>query len=450
MRLHRIASGLKGAAARFIRAERGNVAIMYALSLPVLLTFIGAAIDYTRAVNARSAMQAAVDATALMVSKEAANISAENLKDKAKAYFNALYNHSEVGNVEIDAVYTPNTGNGASVKVDVTGAVKTDFMKYAGYSMDIGASSTTKWGNSRYRVALALDNTGSMASASKMEELKKATKQLIEDFYKMANANEDIYISIVPFAKDVNIGPDKKDVTWLNWSEWDSANKVKVCTKPEYTTKRKCDNNGGQWVSVTAPHSTWNGCVMDRTKDYDVSNVNPTNTIPDSMPLPEQYGDCPVPLLGMTSVKQSKQTLIDKVDDMSPDGNTNQAIGLAWAWLTHATDGPFPAPAKDANYNYVDAIILLTDGMNTQNRWENSHSPIDARQAIMCSNIKTTQIKLFAVQVATDGDSVSTMLKNCTSEPDNSNYFSYITQASQMTVKFKNIFEELSRLRVAS
>ena len=35
------------------------------------------------------------------------------------------------------------------------------------------------------------------------------------------------------------------------------------------------------------------------------------------------------------------------------------------------------------------------------------------------------------------------------SEPNNPNYFSYVTQASQMTVKFKNIFKELSKLRVA-
>ena len=30
--------------------------------------------------------------------------------------------------------------------------------------MPLNVSTTTKWGNIRYRVALALDNTGSMAS----------------------------------------------------------------------------------------------------------------------------------------------------------------------------------------------------------------------------------------------------------------------------------------------
>jgi hypothetical protein len=168
----------------------------------------------------------------------------------------------------------------------------------------------------------------------------------------------------------------------------------------------------------------------------------------------EQYSNCGESLIGMTSVKQSKQALTDKVDAMFPNGSTNQSIGLAWAWLTHATAGPFPAPAKDANFSFQDVIILLTDGMNTQSRYAGNGSDlataVDDRQALMCTNIKAAGIKIFAVQVATDRDPQSSMLKNCTSEPNNPNYFSYVTQASQMTVKFQNIFKELSKLRVAS
>ena len=69
---------------------------------------------------------------------------------------------------------------------------------------------------------------------------------------------------------------------------------------------------------------------------------------------------------------------------------------------------------------------------------------------MLCGAIKTAGVKVFAVQVATDGDAVSDVTKNCTTEPSNPNYFSYITLASQMTVKFQNIFKELSKLRVAA
>ena len=54
---------------------------------------------------------------------------------------------------------------------------------------------------------------------------------------------------------------------------------------------------------------------------------------------------------------------------LQPTGNTNQGIGLAWAWMTLGTGAPFNAPAKDPNYTYKDAIILVSDGLNTQNRW---------------------------------------------------------------------------------
>ncbi len=87
MTLDRIANGLKVTAARFARAERGNVAMMFAVMLPVLLTSVGAAIDYSRAVNARSAMQAAVDATALMISKEASSLSAVGRHHQGEGLF---------------------------------------------------------------------------------------------------------------------------------------------------------------------------------------------------------------------------------------------------------------------------------------------------------------------------------------------------------------------------
>jgi hypothetical protein len=64
--------------------------------------------------------------------------------------------------------------------------------------------------------------------------------------------------------------------------------------------------------------------------------------------------------------------------------------------------------------------------------------------------MRTAGIKIFTIQVATDNDALSTVTKNCATEPNNPNYFSYITQAGQMTVQFQNIFKELARLRVAS
>ncbi|MFX7567070.1 hypothetical protein ABTJ77_19050, partial [Acinetobacter baumannii] len=71
--------------------------------------------------------------------------------------------------------------------------------------------------------------------------------------------------------------------------------------------------------------------------------------------------------------------LKNKIDQMVPTGNTNQGIGLAWGWMTLSSGEPFNAPAKDPNFVYKDALVILSDGLNTQNRWYSNASQIDAR-----------------------------------------------------------------------
>ena len=70
--------------------------------------------------------------------------------------------------------------------------------------------------------------------------------------------------------------------------------------------------------------------------------------------------------------------------------------------------GPVPAPpAKDTNYIYSDVIILLTDGLNTQDRWYTDQTSIDARQQLTCDNINAAKITLYTIQVNTGGDPTS-------------------------------------------
>jgi Mg-chelatase subunit ChlD len=134
------------------------------------------------------------------------------------------------------------------------------------------------------------------------------------------------------------------------------------------------------------------------------------------------------------------------VNSMSPNGNTNQAIGLQLGWLSLVGGGPFSAPAKDPNYNYTQIIILLTDGLNTQNRWYTSQTSIDTRQATTCSNIKAAGITLYTIQVNTGGDPTSTLLQNCAT--DSAKFF-LLTSSSQIVSTFQQIGTNLTQLRIA-
>ena len=88
-------------------------------------------------------------------------------------------------------------------------------------------------------------------------------------------------------------------------------------------------------------------------------------------------------------------TLKNNVNAMQPTGGTDQSVGLAWGWQSLLTTGPIPAPAEDANTTYNRVIILLSDGLNTEDRWPDNGNgstqngtSIDDRQAQQCTNIK--------------------------------------------------------------
>jgi hypothetical protein len=134
------------------------------------------------------------------------------------------------------------------------------------------------------------------------------------------------------------------------------------------------------------------------------------------------------------------------VNNMSPGGNTNQGIGLQLGWMSLVGGGPFSVPAEDANYIYQHVIILLTDGLNTQNRWYTSQSSIDTRQATTCSNAKAAGMTLYMIQVNTGGDPTSTLLQNCASASDK---FFLLTSASQIVTTFNQIGTNLTKLHIA-
>jgi len=146
------------------------------------------------------------------------------------------------------------------------------------------------------------------------------------------------------------------------------------------------------------------------------------------------------------------------VDSMQPNGSTNQPIGLVWGWQSLVGGGPLAAPAKDPNYTYTDVIILMSDGLNTQDRWYSSQTPVDDRMyqtgngSGTCANIKNSGVTIYTVQVNTGGDPTSTLLQNCAGGPDkmiDPSKFYMVTSASGLGAVFADIGTNLTKLRVA-
>ena len=447
---------LGGALRKFCSARAGNVAITFALaSLPIVGT-VGFAVDYSHANSVKAAMQAALDSTALILSKEASTDTSGQLQTNATSYFKALFTRPEATNVTITPTYT--SSGGSQVVVTGSAQVPTAFLGIIGYNnIVVNGSSTVKWGMSRMRVALVLDNTGSMADAGKINALITATNSLLTQLKNAATTNGDVYVSIIPFVKDVNVGASNYSSSWIDWTDWNAANQTCSGGGGGNGNGNRNGNggngnggNGGQ-TCTPANHNTWNGCVTDRgssnapsSGNYDTNVVAPTTSITATLFAAEQYDPCPQAAMPL-SYNWSGMTTV--VNNMSPGGNTNQAIGLALGWMSLVGGGPFPTPpTMDPNYTYSQVIILLTDGLNTQDRWYTSQSSIDARQTMTCDNIKAAKITLYTIQVNTGGDPTSALLQQCASTSDK---FFLLTSANEIVTTFNTIGTNLSKIFVA-
>jgi Flp pilus assembly protein TadG len=446
---------------RFRADQRGNIAVIFAIALLPLLSFVGAAIDYSRAGHARSSMQSALDSVALMVAKDLTQglIRTTDINTKAQDYFRALYTSKDAQSVSVSATYTPGSGSsGSTIQVTGSGSIMTDFMTVIGFpNMSFNARSTSTWGSSLLRVALVLDNTGSMLDHNKIGALKTAAKNLVTQLSALAKNDGDVYISVVPFEIDVNVGTSNVNATWLNWDFFDSRNYPNssypwqtYCSGGYWMTKAQCLGHSYTWSHTppTTTKSQWNGCVTDRDQSYDVNATAPSSaatnfyadqdqSCPDAQILPLTYN--------WTNVNST-------IDAMTAQGATNQTIGLQWGWLSLLQQAPLNAPAEStaAGTTYQHIVVLFTDGLNTGDRWygDFSHqsSQVDTRMATLCTNIKNSGVTIYTVQIDTDGAGQSAVLPACASGSDN---FFMLTDPSQIAAAFAQIGTSISRLRVA-
>ena len=156
---------------------------MFALAIVPIIGLVGAAVDYSRGNAARTAMFAAVDATALMLSRDAATMTPAEVQAKATSYFNAQFNRPEVANLNVTATVNSPQAGSFTLTMTATGNVPTTFTKLLGQTkLDISSSADVKWGIKKLELALVLDNTGSMAQSGKMAEEGHLASDLVELF----------------------------------------------------------------------------------------------------------------------------------------------------------------------------------------------------------------------------------------------------------------------------
>jgi Flp pilus assembly protein TadG len=299
-----------------------------------MIGFVGAAVDYSRANRVKASMQTALDSAALMISKEAFTDTTSQLQANAQKYFTAMFTNPEVKNVNVSVTYT-NTG-GSTLAATATATLPATFVSVLGFDQfDLAASSTAKWGMTRLRVALVLDNTGSMSQSGKITALKTATNNLLTQIQNVVVADGDAYVSIVPFVNAVNLGSANSAASWIDWTDWNAVNGK--CSSTKYTTQSACVAAHKTWTP--ANHNTWNGCVTDRglpiTTGPDLpsaGNYDENVNLPVAGNLATQYPayqapSCPQAAMGLNYDWSAMTT---EVNNMQAGGSTDQPIGLVW------------------------------------------------------------------------------------------------------------------------
>jgi len=416
------------------RCQRGNVAMIFGLSIIPIVGLVGAAIDYSRANNARTAMQSALDAAALALSKDAQTMTTAQLEARARSVFDANFHYANVKNIEITPIFTTLASGSFSLKLSGSGTVDTTVAGIWQPTINIGTSTEVVWGMKRLELALALDNTQSMASSNKMTQLKLAAKDLLKTLQNAAKKPDDVKVSIVPFATDVNVGSGNVKSNWIRWDEWESVNGS--CSRSQYTNQASCVNANRKWTPDD--HNTWNGCVWDRDQPNDTNNVATNGNVKATLYSAHNASNCPVPMMTLTN---NWASLNSKIDSMQPVGMTNVTIGLQMAFQTLSPVAPFNASAPQTDLDKV--IILLTDGDNTQNRWSKNQGTIDARTKLACANVKAANIKIYTIRVI-DGN--ATLLRDCATRPD---MYYDVQNASQLSAVFSTIAQNLANLRLS-
>jgi hypothetical protein len=204
------------------------------------------------------------------------------------------------------------------------------------------------------------------------------------------------------------------------------------------------------WIANAT--STWDNCVMDRTQSYDVSDTTPTTTATD-FPAENNYSCPPAALMGLN---YNWTNLTNEVNAMTPNGSTDQPIGLAWGWQAMTQGAPFNPPALPPYTSRI--IILLSDGLNTEDRWYTGSvlpppeylaqdTQVDARMALVCNAVKADGVTIYAIYVDLNGtQGNSTVLQACASDP--SKYFN-LTTSGQIITTLNAIGTQITQLRVS-
>lgn len=402
---------------QFLADRRGNVAMIFALSLFPITLLSGGAVDFNQAMNARTRLAQSLDAAALAVGVNP-DINNDDALTIARDFLDANYPSRELGTVQNVSVSINEQTDTVTVRGEAK--VATAFLGMMGIEyLTVHWESEVQRARSRLELVMVLDNTGSM-SGSKIADLRDSAELLTEILFDAAEDDDDVKIGLVPFAATVNVGTGFEREWWMDpdarspeHAAWTGGNPIEVETCTGRRRRRVCTTEEvtvNHWDLFDAmPYEEWEGCVEARAIPYDIDDTPPSNGNPSTLFVPYFNPDEPdynrdrdyrndymnddtggndqtrvnniekyeggrvrrdygpnrrCTSTPITPLTNSQRTIEDGIDDMGASGTTNIPQGVGWGIRVISPGEPYTEGVAWDDDEVVKAMVILTDGDN--------------------------------------------------------------------------------------
>ena len=394
---------------RFGTSEKGNVAIMFALSAVPMFLAAGASIDYARYSAGVTKLQSALDSAAL------SGAAARDLSDSkrialATATFKENLKSGELSNATSDFKVKDGT-----VVASAQLALDTTFMKVGGIDvMQLSAATEIAVPDDKNgEIALVLDYSGSMedsiAGGVKYVAMKNAAKKLIDDL-QMANPTK-VKFALVPFSHHVYV----------------------TLPKP--------------FVAGQTGTGNWTGCTQDRPYPANLTDDTPStndNTKWGQTQAPEHAGwGCSGYVshnLKVTPLTDNFSALKGQLDSMIPYAWTHIALGVEFGFHVLSDNAPFTAGVSYTDKKTEKIMIVLTDGEQTEPAFGpgvRNSSQGESNLEELCKNAKVKGITMMTIAYDLNDSSTRTRLRNCSTDP--AKHFFIASDTAAVASAFDNI-----------
>ena len=383
---------------RFIRDRRGVTAAMFAFALIVILGAAGVAIDMARTMNVENRMQHALDAAALAAATRTDDTTEQRI-EYAKAVFAANF-PSEPGST----VATPTFAVSAEgvVTGTVTASVERTLTKLFGDSQLNLRTTTEVYSDAvRGEIVLVLDYSGSMnwfmGEKKKYKLMRSAATKLIKRLTKQY-AVRSVKFGLVPFSAHVyGTFPKQHIVNQSGSGDWTNCTMDRKSPYNTRDTTPVVGTDASKWGMTCAAHNPW---------------CNPYSAC----------GQYTSRKLVIRPLSDNHEETVEKLKAMRPLGKTHISLGLAMGWHLISANEPFVEGVPYQMEDYIKAIVLLTDGVQTSQGWgtggSRSVANAEANLATLCTNIKADGVMLITVAYDLNDGSTLNRLRNCATSTD--------------------------------